>query len=115
MQEIVTSECDSDVVYHNSSAYLLKYEIEGENTEESYIEVLKDLPPSITFLEYEPAVDYEEYDLLGAVYDYIVDYLSREELVTGECASDVVYQDSCDYLRQHEIDPPHYRDYVAAY
>ena len=46
---------------------------------------------------------YEQYRFLGTVYEYMINYLSHEELATGQLDPDLVFQESTDYLLHQEI------------
>ena len=99
-EELATGQCDPDLVFQESTDYLLLQEMYlEEESNSSYTNVFEDLE----FDSYSEVIPYEQYDFL--VYEYMINYVSLDELATGQCDPDLVYQESTEYLLQQEIYP----------
>ena len=99
-EELATGQLDPDLVFQESTDYLLHQEIYlEEESNSSYANVFEDLE----FDSYSEVTPYEQYDFL--LYEYMINYISLDELATGQCDPDLVYQESTEYLLQQEIYP----------
>ena len=95
--ELSTGQLDPDLVFQESTDYLLLQEMYlEEEFDSSYTNVFEDLE----FDSYSEVTPYEQYD-----FYYMINYVSLDELATGQCDPDLVYQESTEYLLQQEIYP----------
>ena len=99
-EELATGQLDPDLVFQESTDYLLHQEIYlEEESNSSYANVFEDLE----FDSYSEVTPYEQYDFL--LYEYMINYVSLDELATGQLDPDLVFQESTEYLLQQEIYP----------